>query len=112
MQNELASRIEKIWSMAEIALTQGYVDYGTDGHSKIARLSGMTFKFINDTLVRVRGHRLDIAITHHQPQEGIVFFPGAETILQFVKGDDKILSRNHNELTVMHRTFSSKQAAA
>lgn len=111
MQTELASRIEKVWSMAEIALTQGYIDYGTDGHSKIARLSGMTFKFIDDILVRVRGHRLDIAITHHQPQDGVVFFPGTETILQFVKGDDKILSRSHNELTVIQNIFSSKKAA-
>lgn len=111
MQTELSSRIEKIWSMAEIALTQGYVDYGTDGHSKVARLSGMTFKFINDTLVRVRGPRLDIAITHHQPQSDVVFFPGAQTILQFLVGDDSILSRSHFELTKIQNTFSSKKAA-
>ena len=111
MQTELVSRIEKIWSMAEIALTQGYVDYGTDGHSKVASLSGLTFKFINDTLVRVRGQRLDIAITHHRPQDGVVFFPGTETIVQFLKGDDATLSRGHFELTAMQNTFSSKKAA-
>ncbi|PZP56199.1 MAG: hypothetical protein DI586_04495 [Micavibrio aeruginosavorus] len=110
MQNELSSRIEKIWSMAEVALKHGYIDYGTNGHSKVVRLSGLTFKFIGDTLSRVRGPRLDIAITHHEPQDGVVFFPGAETILHFLCGDDDVLNRNHIELLAMHRTFSVKAA--
>lgn len=111
MQTDLSARIEKIWAMAEIALTQGYIDYGMDGQSKVARLSGMTFKFINDTLVRVRGNRLDIAIVHHKPQADIVFFPGAETIVQFLIGDDAMLASRHNELANMDQTFSSKKAA-
>ncbi len=110
MQTELSSRIEKIWSMADVALKHGYIDYGSNGHSKVVRLSGLTFKFIGDTLARVRGPRLDIAITHHEPQDGIVFFPGTETIVHFLTGDDTTLSRNHGELIAMQRTFSAKAA--
>ena len=111
MQTELTSRIEKVWAMAEIALSQGTLDYGSDGHSKIARLCGLKFKFIDGTLVRVRGSRLDIAISHHKPQKDVVFFPGAETILQFLVGDDKALTRSHRELTAMQTLFSTKKAA-
>ncbi len=110
MQNELSSRIEKIWSMAEVALKHGYIDYGTSGRSKVASLSGMTFKFIDDTLSRVRGPHLDIAIVHHEPKEGVVFFPGAQTMFQFLLGDDEKLNRLYGELLSIQRTFSAKAA--
>jgi len=110
MQNELSSRIEKIWAMAEIALSQGFVDYSADGHNKIARISGLTFKFIDDTLVRLCGPRLDVAVLHHKPQEGLAFFPGTETVIQFLRGDDKNLARAFGELASMQRVFSKKAA--
>lgn len=110
MQNELSSRIDKIWAMAEIALAQGSIDYGVDGHSKVARLCGMTFRFADDFLVRVRGRHLDAAITHRHFQNGVVFFPGAETSLHFLIGDDAALSRAYLEFTSMRDMFSSKAA--
>ena len=110
MQNELSIRMEKIWSMAEIALAQGSIDYGTKGHSKIAHICGMRFKFNDDVLVRLRGQRLDVAIIHQKPQDGVSFFPGAQTQVEFLTGDDAALSRAHMELTSMQKTFSSKAA--
>ncbi len=111
MQTDLASRIEKIWSMSDIALKQGAVDYGIDGHSKIARFAGMSFKFADDVLVRVRGPRLDIRISHLERNENVVFFPGAETILHFAAGDDRQLDRCYLELAGLQKTFSPKRAA-
>ena len=54
MQTDLASRIEKIWSMSDIALKQGSVDYGLDGHCKTVRLSGLSFHYMNNELIRLR----------------------------------------------------------
>lgn len=110
MQNELSSRIEKIWAMADIALKQGHIDYGIDGHCKIAKLAGLKFKFINGVLARVRGPRLDLSIAYHQPQGGVVFFPGSEMVINFNTGDDAVLDRIYRELDVMQRTFSAKAA--
>lgn len=111
MQTELASRIEKIWSMSDIALKQGSVEYGFDGHSKVVRLAGLRFKFKDDMLVRIRGGKLDISIVHHEPQENMVFFPGAQTIIHFSIGDDEMLGRCHAELQAMQNTFSTRRAA-
>ena len=110
MQNELSSRIEKLWAMADIALRQGQIEYGIDGHCKIAKLAGLKFKFIDGVLSRVRGPRLDVALAYHKPQDGVVFFPGSEIVISFKTGDDETLARSFNELDVMQRTFSLKAA--
>lgn len=110
MQSELSSRIEKLWRMADIALKQGHIDYGIDGHCRIARLAGLKFKFIDGALARVRGPRLDLSISYHQPQSGVVFFPGSEMVISFNAGNDMVLDRIYRELDVMQRTFSAKAA--
>lgn len=111
MQTELVSRIEKIWAMSDIALKQGSVEYGFDGHSKIARLAGLRFKFKDDMLVRIRGAQLDLAIVHHEPQANMVFFPGSQTIIHFSIGDDDVLNRYHAELLAIQTTFTTRRAA-
>jgi hypothetical protein len=111
MQTELASRMEKIWAMAEIALCQGVVDYGTDGHSRIARLAGMSFKFLGDHLVRVRGPHLDISVRRKTAEANVAIFPGARTIVDFLLGDDAHLTRSHAELLALQATFSTRRAA-
>ena len=94
--------------MADIALKQGHIDYGIDGHCKIAKLAGLKFKFIDGILARVRGQRLDVIISYHRPQQGVVFFPGSEMVVSFKNGDDEMLDRACHELDVMQRTFSAK----
>lgn len=111
MQTELVSRIEKIWSMSDIALKHGSVEYGFDGHSKVVRLAGLRFKFKGDVLVRIRGGKLDVSIVHHEPQANTVFFPGSQTLIHFSIGDDDVLSRVHSELCALQNIFSVRRAA-
>ena len=111
MQTTLVSRIEKIWSMADIALKHGYVDYGVNGHSKVANVAGLRFKFVDDILVRVRSAKLDVSIAHLEAAKDVVFFPGTQTIVHFSQGCDDMLERCYQELLTLQNTFSPKRKA-
>lgn len=117
MQNDLSSRMEKLWAMSDIALRHGTADYGFDGHSKAVRLAGTSFFFVNGILARVRAAKMDIAITRNENAQGnIIAFPGLQspivrTSVEFLAGDDQLLDRHFSELQMLDATLSPRKAA-
>ena len=110
MQNELSSRIEKIWAMADIALAQGFVDYSADSHDRTAYIAGLSFHFVDGVLVRLRGARLNLALVHQEQDVGVSFFPGSQIRIHFLNGDDETLTRAYDELRAIQKVFTRKAA--
>ncbi len=116
MQDSLASRMEKIWAMADIAVAQGNVFFNTGASElKVAEFSGLSFIFEQEMLTRLSGPRLDITVqcpVLDKSENNVLMFPHYRTSMQFNTGSDVELDQWHSQFQGLEKAFTSQKKAA
>lgn len=117
VQDVLASRMEMIWTMADIALVQGHVRFNATSSSvKTVELVGLTFTFEDDHLTRIKGPHLDVRILvpvmTMNFDENVVAFPANKSGVHFEYGNDADLTKWHGQCLGLSSAFTVRKKAA